>query len=94
MIFSSTIETGGLGEYFNERDIYRDATYGVIFGIIGIAVAAIEFFSLIFRARTGTPALLGLYTHPIRFISMNVVIAVFVDPSSLPIMNVIVESCA
>jgi uncharacterized membrane protein len=41
----------GLSEYYNEQGIYRDALYGVVFGIIGIGAAIVLFVSFFFRMR-------------------------------------------
>jgi len=40
----------GLSEYYNEKDIFRDNLYGVIFGTVGIAIAIVLFVSFFFRA--------------------------------------------
>lgn len=72
----------GLSEYYNDKDIYRDSLYGVIFGIVGIAVATIIFAIFFIRMRAGrliNPPI-SPYMLPIRFIFGIIVVlaAIFI----------------
>lgn len=59
----------GLSEYYNDKDIYRDSLYGVIFGIVGIAVATIIFAIFFIRMRAGRLINTPISSYmPIRFI--------------------------
>jgi uncharacterized membrane protein len=59
----------GLSEYYKEEKIYRNALYGVVFGIVGIAVSVFLFLAVVFsvlgfiRPMSLTPA-----EHPLRLI--------------------------
>jgi len=52
----------GLAEYYNEEDIFTNALYGFIFGIIGIVAAIVLFFGAIF---TGVFVWGAPFTFPI-----------------------------
>ena len=63
----------GLSEYYNEHGIYRDALYGVVFGIIGIVVAAVAFFIFFMRTRAGI-APFAPPLHPLRALLVLILI--------------------
>jgi uncharacterized membrane protein len=73
----------GLGEYYGEEGIFKNALYGVIFGAIGIAVAIVVFISMVFRIAVGRmiDPQVSPIAHPLRFffgiILILVVIFVF-----------------